>query len=229
MPSIAILTRALFAPAIAFALGTSLAPKASFGAELAGAQKSCLLTVAEALETLTEHAARAPIVRLIAEARAATVVARKCEAALGPSQGSELTQVLAHLGQFATDRNRAALALNAVEGFRILVTAQARGPHDVPLEVALLDYAGFRYQAGAQASPALWGESQQAVAIADEQWRRLSPRISDKKLQTSFGASIEAMRVAAQAGTVNRARRAASTELRLVDDLEQFFAKHSPQ
>lgn len=229
MPNNVTLTRVLFAPVIVFSLGLSTAPNASPSAEDAGRQQACLVAGAEALETLTEHAARAPIVRLIAEARAATAAARKCKSALGPSQGSEFTQLLARLSQFETDRNRAALALNAVEGFRILVTAQARGPHDVPLEVALLDYAGFRYQAGAQASPALWDESKQAVAIADEQWRRLSPRISDNKLKTSLTASIEAMRVAVQAGTVKQARRVASTELRLVDDLEQFFAKRSPQ
>lgn len=229
MSEITRLPGALVALAVVFTLGVTTTPKASASAVAATGQQACLVTGAEALETLTEHAARAPIVRLIAEARAATAAARKCEGALGPSQGSELTQVLARLSQFETDRNRAALALNAVEGFRILVTAQARGPQDVPLEVALLDYAGFRYQAGAQASPALWDESKQAVAIADEQWRALSPRISEKAIQTSFAASIEAMRSAARAKNVKQARRAASEELKLVDALEQFFAKHSPK
>ncbi|NOT39516.1 MAG: hypothetical protein HOP13_03400 [Alphaproteobacteria bacterium] len=224
MPNITKLPRALVALAVVLGLGAWPIPIANASANVAG-QQPCLVAGAEALETLTEHAARAPAERLVVEARAAATTSRGCEGALALTQGLELTQVIARLNRFEADRNRAALALNAVEGYRILVTAQARGPQDAPLEVALLDYAGFRYQAGAQASPVLRDEMTEAVAVADKQWRSLSSHISDSKLRTSFAASIEAMRAAAKAGNAKQARHAVSVELKRVDALEQFFAK----
>ena len=225
MPNITKLPRAMVALAVVLGLGAWPMPIANASANVAAGQQLCLVAGAEALETLTEHAARAPAERLVVETRAAATTARGCEGALALTQGLELTQVIARLNRFEADRNRAALALNAVEGFRILVTAQARGPQDAPLEVALLDYAGFRYQAGAQASPALWDEMKQSVAFAEGQWRSLSSHISDSKLRTSFAASIEAMRAAAKAGNAKQARHAVSVELKRVDALEQFFAK----
>lgn len=225
MPYIPAPARALAALVVMLALGTLATPSARATANLADGQQACLVA-SETLETLTERAAVTPTARLVAEVRVATARVKRCEDTLPPAQKMELANVVVRLNRFKADRNRAALALSAVEGFRTLVAAQTRGPSDLPLEVALLDYAGFRYQAGTQAIPALWGELKLAVDIADEQWRTLSPRISDRQLQTSFAASIEAMRTAELARNVQQARHAASSELKLVDALEKFFSRH---
>jgi hypothetical protein len=118
------------------------------------------------------------------------------------------------------------LALAAVEGYRILVSAQTRGVGDTPLEVALLDYAGFRFQAGAHAATPLWVDMRQALTVADEAWRGVGPRVGDAKLNADFGAQLEAMRAALEASDTLAAQRAVATELDQVDLLEAYFAQH---
>ena len=44
------------------------------------------------------------------------------------------------------------IAIAAVEGYRVLVSSVAPGAN-VPTEVNLLDYAGFRYDAGLKTKP----------------------------------------------------------------------------
>ena len=202
------------------------ASRNALDSKAAAARQACLVAGAEAFEVLTEDAATAPLARLLAESTVATAKARECQGALARPQASDLDQIISRIGQFKTNRDRAAMALSAIEGYRVLVIAQARGPRDAPLEVALLDYAGFRYQAGAQSSPPLWDEMKQAVEFADRQWRSLSPRVTDTRLRMSFTGDVEAMRAALHASNSARARRAVSAELEHVDTLERYFAKH---
>jgi hypothetical protein len=196
-------------------------------ADSAAVARECIAAGAEALETLTEHAAATPAANLEAEARSTSTRVMACANALPTRQASELTQIIQRVDEFQTDHDRTRLALSAVEGYRVLVSAQIRGARDIPLEVALLDYAGFRYQASVRSATPLWSEARQAIDFADEQWSTLAARISDDGLKASFGAELNAMRRAVEATNVAEAQRASSTELDRVDELEQYFAQHA--
>ena len=193
----------------------------------ASAAPGCLVAGAEAFETLTEHALSAPSAPLEAEARRVASHALACEADPSPSQFSALQPIIQRIGNFPQTHDRSQLALNAVEGYRVLVSARARSASDPPLAVALLDYAGFRYQADVLSTPARWDDARQAVDFADAQWRTLAPQISDAALKAAFDANIQALRAAVSAADVAAAQRAANVELERVDALEQYFARQS--
>ncbi len=208
---------------LAIGASTSLAapaPKAS------PKDRMCATAAAEAFESLTEHAANTRFARLLREARATSATAQQCARTIAGPIASQADRVAAAVGRFGVDRNRAALALNAVEGYRVFVSVQPRGAHDLPLEVALLDYAGFRYQAAVHASPVLWTEMSNAIDFADQQWRAASTRVADSKLQSSFTADLAEMRSAVQTTNATLAKRAVAAELQHVDALEQYFARH---
>lgn len=188
------------------------------------APASCLATGAEAFEVLTESAAASPISKLDTDARGAVATARACQSTLNEDQASALSASIGRIESFATSRNRTELALAAVEGYRVLVSAQVRTATDIPLEVALLDYAGFRYQAGAASTPPLWDDMRQAVQVAEQQWRSVAPRITDSALKAQFSSDLAALRVAVDRSDVAAARTAAVNELAHVDLLESHFS-----
>jgi len=216
---------AVLTTGVALGASTALAtpqPKAAFK------DSSCATAVAESFESLTEHAAKAPFARLLSETRATSSKAQECARIVAGPIVAQTNQVAAAILRSGGDRDRTALALSAVEGYRLFVSAPPRGANDIPLEVALLDYAGFRYQAAAHASPVLWTEMSKAVEFADQQWHAVSSRIADGKLQSSFAADLAAMRSAVQTTNAKHAKRAVAVELQNVDALEQFFATHRP-
>lgn len=173
---------------------------------------------------LTEGAAASPISKLDADARGAVATARACQSTLNEAQASALNASIGRIESFAIGRNRTDLALAAVEGYRVLVSAQVRTATDMPLEVALLDYAGFRYQAGAASTPPLWDDMRQAVEVAEQQWRSVAPRISDPAIKTQFSSDLAALRIAVDRSDVAAARTAAVSELAHVDLLERHFS-----
>lgn len=207
------------------ALGASTASAAP-APNASSKDRMCATAAAEAFESLTEHAANTRFARLLTEARSTSATAQQCARAFPDPVAPQTDRVVAAIGRFGVERSRAALALNAVEGYRIFVSAQPRGAQDLPLEVALLDYAGFRYQAAVHASPVLWTEMSKAVDFADQQWQAISVRVADSKLQSAFTADLAAMRSAVQTANAKQAKRVVAAELQRVDALEQFFAKH---
>ena len=190
----------------------------------AASSRECLAAGAEAFEALTEHAAAAPVASLEAETIGASERASACQNNLPDVQAAELARIIGRLGEFGVGHDRTALALSAVEGYRILVSAQARSASDIPLEVALLDYAGFRYQACVRAETPLWNEAGLALDFAEAQWRAVSSRISDTALKSSFVADLAAMRSALEASAAVAAQNAVAVELDRVDALEQYFS-----
>ena len=187
--------------------------------------EDCYVAAAETFEGLTEKAPSAPVAELARETASAAVQARSCQPSLGDARSAPLDNVLGRLGQFETTHDRSALAMAAVEGYRTFVTAQSRPTGSIPLEVALLDYAGFRFQAGAHATPPSWADMRQALDVADRQWRAASPRVSDNRLKTRFSEDLADMRAALSASNQVRAQRAARRELDHVDLLENYFSR----
>lgn len=189
----------------------------------ATSSQECLAASAEAFEALTERAATAPVAGLEVETVGAAERASACQNNVPDGQAAELARIIGRIGEFRVGHDRTALALSAVEGYRILVSAQARSASDIPLEVALLDYAGFRYQASVRAETPLWSEAGLALDFAEAQWRSVAGRVSDNSLKSSFVADLAAMRSALEASDAAAAQNAVAVELDRVDALEQYF------
>lgn len=188
-------------------------------------EQACFVAAAEAFEGLTENAAAVRATELARQIGGVGDQARSCQPSLGTQPSAAMDNVLGRMGQFETTHDRSALALAAVEGYRTFVTAQDRPPGGIPLEVALLDYAGFRYQAGARGTPPLWGDMREAINFADAQWRAVSPRVADDRLKATFSADLVSMHAALDISNQAQAQRAVTRELDHVDALERHFSR----
>lgn len=174
-----------------------------------------LRTAAEPFEALTEQAFTAdwPTVdRLVSDASSAVA---------GLSSASAVEGRLADIAASRAARDRVGLALNAVEGYRALVEAQDPATADPPVAVSLLDYAGFRYDALAQAPTVDWPEMARSVEFARRQWNAASGKVSSKAMPGVVNEALSAMAAAVARKDVSFARSAAATELALVDLLEE--------
>jgi hypothetical protein len=226
--------RWLFAPAAAAMLITAGCNRPDTATAAADSQPSAtsaetpgdaiLRNAAEPFEVLTEQAFTAPWTdadRLIADARSA---AGRARGILPGAAASTLDARLAAIAAARQAQDRPGLALAAVETYRHLIEAQDAATAQVPIPISLLDYAGFRYDALAQAPNVDWAAMEQAARFAGEQWRAIEPSIASPALRGVMPQSIGAMSAAVRQSDIPFARSAAATELALVDLLEEHAA-----
>lgn len=182
-----------------------------------------VLDAAGGFETLTETALTQPFAALTASRQAAGGKAAVVRSLLTPEQTSRLDALAAELDAALARQDRTATAIAAVETYRVLVSAQD-GTAKVPVDVSLLDYAGFKYDTTVQAQPIDWTGMATDVAYAREVWTRLSPDVTSKALIGAFESSLAGMDTAVRERNGVAARVAVSTELALVDALEEHFS-----
>ena len=102
------------------------------------------------------------------------------------------------------------------------MSAQDASPQ-VPVEVSLLDYAGFRYDANSKSRPVNWDQMTADAAYARETWTRISPRVTARGLSGAFDSALSGMETAVAQKNAVAAGIAVSNELALVDALEEHF------
>lgn len=202
----------------------ALAPPTVTANAAAESPSARLRTAAEPFEALTEQSFRASwsgIDRLIAEARTAVATART---ALPAATRVAVDARLSAITRARQSQDRPALALAAVETYRQLVEAQDPAAAEPPVAVSLMDYAGFRFDALAQAPTVDWAAMREAARFARRQWDTISPSITSNALKGVTTQSVDAMNSAVDARNVSFARSAAATELAMVDLLEEHVA-----
>lgn len=180
----------------------------------------------EPFEILTEQAFTANPNQLRTLVSNAKSSYRTVESGLAPPQRAGANQHLTALTKADRQGDRAGMALASVELYRLLLEVQNRAG-DPAIRAGLLDYAGFRYNALAQARQIDWAEMSRTTRSAQIEWRRLEPSIADKSLRQRFSNSLKAMSDAATKRDKASARKAASIELQLVDLLEKQAAANS--
>lgn len=116
---------------------------------------------------------------------------------------------------------RTGIAFGAVETYRTLVEAQDVSSPNPSIPISLLDYAGCRYDALAQAANPSSDEMRRLTIFAREQWRRVSPIISSQGLQGVVSTALDGMSSAAGRRDASSARAAAAVELAIVDLIEE--------
>lgn len=204
---------------------TSSAPSSSANtptAQAAPTGDAAIAAAAEPFEKLTETAFTATPAVLdatIAEVRSA---AQGVRGALTADAATRLDERLAAIDAARKSDNRVDLAIAAVEGYRSLVSSAAPGAK-VPVEVKLLDYAGFRYDADLKAKPPRWADMTQAASFAREQWASISSQVTDAALRANMDQALGEMANGASSRDAAVSSAAAQRELALVDDLEKFF------
>lgn len=203
----------------------SSAPISSTNAPTAQANPAgaaAIAAAAEPFEKLTETAFTATPAVLdttIAEVRSA---AQEVRGALTGNAVTRLDEQLAAIDAARKSDNRADLAIAAVEGYRALVSSAA-SDGKVPVEVKLLDYAGFRYDADLKATPPRWSDMTEAAAFGRGQWASVSSKVTDAALRANMDKALTEMADGATSRNAAVSSAAAQRELALVDDLEKFF------
>ena len=182
-----------------------------------------LLAAAEPFEGLTEQSFSAKPQDLDRMIRNARKAADRVTSILPAQDQGALTQELQKIGDAKAKNDRSGLALSAVEGYRILVSA-THGTK-VPAEVSLLDYSGFRYDADLKTNPVRWTDMQDAAGFAAKQWQSISERVSDAGLKQRVSDALREMETAASGKSAANAHAAANAELDLVDTLEAYFTR----
>lgn len=66
----------------------------------------------------------------------------------------------------------------------------------VPIEVSLLDYAGFKLRALAHAKSGDWKKAQDVAAEAQANWSAIRSRVADKKLLEAVNIAVDGMKKA---------------------------------
>ena len=182
------------------------------------------LPASEYLETLTEQAFSATPGELDAIIAQVRTAAQRDRGILAPVRAAELDRRLGEITDYRADLNRADLAIASVEAFRLFVSA-APPTGTVPVEVSLLDYAGFRYQADLKAEPVRWDDAAAAAGFAADQWARISVGVTDTTLRTRFSNAVSEMKLALADRNATLAALVGARELDLVDELETYFSR----
>lgn len=187
-----------------------------------------LRAAAEPFEALTEQAFTAPLPDLGKLVQDAHAKAQAVRPALNAQAAQGVQQLSAELDRAYGAQDRTAIAIAAVETYRALVSAQDALIATPPVEVSLLDYAGFKYDALLNAQPVNWAELAKVIAYARENWVKLSPRVTSPGLKASFDEALRGMEAGVTEKNAGLARHSATTELALVDLLEEHFTTSPP-
>lgn len=186
------------------------------------ARNTRLLDAAEGYEALTETSLDAPIASLEVKRSAAREGAVAVGDLLSPPQQTQLASLDIGLGAALGNGERTAAAIAAVESFRVLVSAQDDSAA-LPVDVSLLDYAGFKFDALTRSEPVDWNQAAEVAGFARDTWVRLSGRVSAPGLRGAVESALSGMDEAVRLQNEGAAHIAVSDELALVDALEEFF------
>lgn len=184
-----------------------------------------LRAAAEPFENLTEISFSAAWPTIDQTIRQAEAASRRSRGVLSETAASELDEHLAALRSARQKRDRAGLALSSIEVYRVLVSA-VKDNARIPIDVNLLDYAGFRYQADLKASPIRWDDMARAVSFARKRWEALPSNAKASPVGRRFEMALADMDKAAAQKNHSMAASSVKIELELVDQLEHFFSTH---
>ena len=123
----------------------------------------------------------------------------------------------------AKSKDHYSVAVNAVEMFRFLIDSLDASKLELPKEVSLLDYAGFRLQVLAAAKEPDWEKMKLTVIDADKWWKAIEEKVEDSSLAATFNSTMTGLQQAIESKNLPMLRFAAQIDLDLVDLLESAF------
>lgn len=122
-----------------------------------------------------------------------------------------------------TTGDRSNLAIQSIEAYRLLQEAVPRGTQAIPVQVAQLDYVGFKLNALLTSGSTDWTRVANTVQEAKTWWTAIEPHTSNATLKEAMNRSLLGMKDAVDQKDAKMMHFAADMELILVDELETFF------
>jgi hypothetical protein len=134
------------------------------------------------------------------------------------------------LGRQMTDMEQASskndvlgTALVAVEVYRGIENAMDAARRRSPIEVAMMDYSGFKLSILAAAQTSDWATIGATAKESDDYWSALAKNVKDRSVRNLVGAIQDGLRGAIERKDIHGVRFAAKIQLEVVDVLEQYF------
>jgi hypothetical protein len=152
---------------------------------------------------------------------------RKAHATLRPlldhTAFETLTGQIIDMEQASSKKDALGTALVAVETYRIIENAMDAAHRPSPIEVAMIDYSGFKLSILAAVQAADWPTISATAKDSDGSWSALGKRVQDASIRNLVGAIQVGLRDAVERKDINGVRFAAKMQLEVVDVLEQYF------
>jgi hypothetical protein len=128
------------------------------------------------------------------------------------------------LHKAAAARDGLALAQNAVQLFRLLVDNLKTDELKIPIEVSMLDWAGYQLLVLAAAEKPDWEAMRKVADDADKWWKGIAKsKVTEKNLRATVTTALAGLHQATQEKNLSMAKFGAQVTLDLVDLLERHF------
>ncbi len=124
-----------------------------------------------------------------------------------------------------TKGSRTEVALSSVEAYRLLVESVKPAPGILPVQVALLDYSGFKMSALAHGPSPDWNAIGNTAMEAANWWKVVAPQVHDRNLKQAMQRTIEAYAYVTKTRNVALLIYSADMDLILVDALEEDMSR----
>lgn len=184
-----------------------------------------LLDGAEIFENLAESAHTVTQTQYAAAMADYARHADAINAGLAPDRKKQFASNINSLKNSWTKGNRTDLALASVEAYRLLVEAVMPAPGILPMEVALLDYSGFKMSALAHSPNPNWNTIDKTAMEAANWWKMVAPQVRDRNLKQAMQRTVEAYAYARKTSNVALLIYSADMNLILVDALEDDLSR----
>ena len=196
----------------------------SFG-QTNSAKNETLLDATSPFEDIAELA----IAKDFGSAKKQLIIAEKHSADVIPVLNNEVAKQydsrMGSLRKALAEQDQLAAANDAIELFRLLIDSLDAAQLEVPKEVGLLDYVGFKVHVLTAAPKPDWDAIRKAVAEGSKWWKAIESKVTDKKLQDAVASTVRGLQEAAKTENPAMVNFAAQIDLDLVDLLEAAFEK----
>ena len=144
-------------------------------------------------------------------------------AQLTPERRMQLERLLTGLRKSWQHNDRGSMAVGSIEIYRLLQESMAPIHRSVPIEVPLLDYAGFKIKALLISKHPDWEQVRRTAHEATQWWASINQRVVDHSLRDAMDRTIVGINEASSMKDIRLLTFAAEMDLILVDGLESFF------
>lgn len=157
-----------------------------------------------------------------------TTLYPKISAHLSPDRKKRLDFMVAGVRKAWEKGNRGSMAIDSIEIYRLLQESIDHSKQPVPIEVPLLDYAGFKLKALLLAKHPDWKQVRKTTQEASAWWAAIKSRVTDKSLSDGMAYTVFGIKEASGLKDAKFLGFTAEVDLILVDGLEAFFNSHAP-
>ena len=144
---------------------------------------------------------------------------------LSGSAFEALGRQLTEMEQASSKSDIFGTALAAVEAYRAIENAMDVARRPSPIEVAMLDYSGFKLSILAATQDTDWATIAATATESDSSWSALDKRVKDASIRNLVQAIQDGLKGAVERKDIHGVKFAAKLQLEVVDVLEQYFQR----